>query len=129
MNYHVFMDYTNDVSDWVLAVLIVLCLLAHLACLRSPDVQEMPLKEMGRRIKMAGFGVVAINWWMKLFNGEDITISALSIIGLSFMLFGELMMTLFRLYEHRNEILPERRRGGDRRVDGSVKVTEVSRDS
>jgi hypothetical protein len=107
--------FTTSVGDWLLAVLCLLCALAHLACLRSPDIQEQAAKEMGRRIKIAGLILISMSWWMRLINGEDIPIAAPVVLGYGLVFFGELLVTTFRLYEHRDALLPKLYGGVERR--------------
>lgn len=115
ISYSSLIAFTNSFGDWFLAVLVLLCALAHLACLRSPDIQEQPPKEMGRRIKIAGLILISMSWWVRLFNGEDIPIATPVVLGYALVFFGELLVTTFRLYEHRDSFLPLLAGGVDRR--------------
>ena len=123
ISYSALIAFVNHFGDWFLAILCSLCVLAHLACLRSPDIQEQPPKEMGRRIKIAGLLLVAMSWWMRLLAGIDIVIALPVMIGWSMLFFGELLMTVFRLYEHREVFLPERRKAVVATVVTTVMLT------
>ena len=102
MTINALLQATDYASAWVLASLVLLCALAHLACLRSPDIQDSLPKEMARRIKIAGLVLVSISWWTRLMDGVQIVIAPVVIMGLTLVLVGELIGTMHRLYEHRH---------------------------
>lgn len=92
---------TNLIADWFMAVLVLLCALAHVAILRAPDIGESDTIEAIRRIKIAAFAILAMRFWYVLLQGDDLVIPAPTEMGLTLLFGAELYRTIYRLYQHK----------------------------
>lgn len=86
------------VADWVLAVLVLLCFLAHLAVLRAPDIPEKSIIERIRMVKLAGLLIMTIRFFYVMSSTGDILMPLPTQMGLTLLLAAELYGTLYRLF-------------------------------
>lgn len=93
------MEHGVLVSHCVLAILVVLCALAHLAVLRAPDIPESHIVEHVRWIKIAGFLLLSIRFWYVIFTTGGIPMPIVTVMGLTLIFSGELYRTIYRLFQ------------------------------
>jgi hypothetical protein len=86
-------------ADWILAIIVTLCALAHLAVLRAPDIPESKIIEHIRWIKIAGFSILAIRFWFVISTHGDLYIPPATEIGLTLIFGAELYRTVYRLFQ------------------------------
>lgn len=109
MTIHSWVHITNVASDWLLALMALLCSLGHIAVLRSPDYQESFTRESIRRIKIAGFSLLTIRWWYVLLFDTDLLIPAPTVMGMTLVLGAEFFMAVYLLFSGELEAHCEQR--------------------
>lgn len=97
------------IADWVLALLVTLCALAHLAVLRAPEIEESKIIEHIRWVKIGGFTILSMRFWFILLADGDLLAPPPTEMGLSFVFGAELVRTVYRLFQQKMDVQYEQR--------------------
>lgn len=96
-------------ADWILAILVLLCALAHFAILRAPEIEESKIIEHIRIIKIGGFAILSMRFGYVLCSGGDLLVPVATEMGLTLVFAAEFYRTVYRLFQHKMDTQYERR--------------------
>lgn len=91
-------DGTLVLADWFLVTMVTLAVLGNVAVLLTKHVVESFFQEATRRLKIAGFAILAIRWWYLLITDQQLNIHVLAVMGLTLIATATTFSAFYALF-------------------------------